>query len=106
MTLKASPLSNRGVRLGVPPVGDPNERTLEECPNTVQFRLFGHPFRVQFSRIQFRGYSLCSHPRLLSGDAFSVYSTFRSTKGHANYCYIVTKKSVGHKFRHFGGRDF
>ena len=79
MTLKASPFSNRGVRLGVPPADESSECTLKECPNAWHIQLLGHPYRVRLSRIHFRGYSLCSHPRLQSGDAFSVYSTRRST---------------------------
>ena len=50
-------------------------RTLEGCPRGRMCRVLGHSFRVRSFGGTNRGYSLCSHPRLLSGDAFSVYST-------------------------------
>ena len=74
LTLKASSLDNR--RSERPAESGHSNLHSEGVPHLM---LMGDPFRVDTDYIQLnsRGCSLRSYPRLLSGDAFSVFGRMK-----------------------------
>ena len=75
MTLKASPLSNRGYERSEHPRGWQEVKEYDS-EGVAAVRWSGHPFRVHSFRLFVdRGCSLRSYPRLLSGDGFTVLSS-------------------------------
>ena len=94
MTLKASPLNcpeYTSVHSGYSCV---DMCTLNGCPDILLFitGCWGTSSRCTYLFGLYRGYSLRSNRRLLSGDAFSVFSTIRMSAS-------MTRESLCKSFR-------